>query len=194
MRTTVCAALAAMIRNSHVDSSQAGAGPTAIEGQANLQAVGQFSKNFLPILFNIFGESGGSGESDVIASAISAYASVTDPQTLSTFFKTIMKKLLKAINDAEADGKERHIMTDLSLALAPALEKDNLQLLYRCVRPQLNHPDATLQKKSYKVVLYCLGAGAEGEAGGPLRGDTEMLQDICVALAEGTQACQSGAR
>ena len=36
-------------------------------------------------------------------------------------------------------------MTDLALALAGSLAKENLVLLYRCIRPQLLHPDATLQ-------------------------------------------------
>ena len=201
LRTTICSSLTALIRNSRRDA--ASAGPSADEGQHNVAEIAKYDKNFLPILFNIFGETSGGGESDAVVGTIAAYASVADPHRLNTFFKTIMKKLLEAISGAEAsESRDRHVMTDLALALAAALSQENLSLLYRCVRPQLVHSDATLQKKSYKVVLHLLGTGGDAEAGDgagsaaavSFADDHAVLMDIGEALAASTQACQAAAR
>jgi ribosomal RNA-processing protein 12 len=202
LRTTVCSALTALIRNSRKDA--ASSGPAAAEGQQNLNEMAKFDKNFLPILFNIFGDTSGGGESDAVVGTIAAYASIADPHRLNTFFKTIMKKLLESISGAETgDSRDRHVMTDLALALAGSLSQENLGLLYRCVRPQLVHTDATLQKKSYKVVLFLLGGSSReenlgdeghGTTAAAFADDRTVLMDICEALASSTQSCQAAAR
>lgn len=205
LRTTVCTALTALIRNSSKDA--ASGGPAAEEGQQNLDEMSKYDKNFLPILFNVFGDTSGGGESDAVVGTIAAYATIADPRRLNTFFKTIMKKLLESISEADAgDSRDRHVMTDLALALAGSLSHENLGLLYRCVKPQLIHTDATLQKKSYKVVLYLLGgsnrdddATTADEDGietptAVFADDRTLLMDICEALASSTQSCQAAAR
>lgn len=200
LRTTVCSALSALIRNSTKDASSTGV--AAAEGQQNVAEMSKFDKNFLPILFNVFGDTSGGGESDAVVGTIAAFASIADPQRLNAFFKTIMKKLLESISSAEAgDSRDRHVMTDLALALAGSLSPENLGLLYRCVRPQLMHSDATLQKKSYKVVLFLLGGsnreddmGDEGDQQIAAADDRAVLMDICEALASSTQSCQAAAR
>ena len=79
---------------------------------------------------------------------------------MSKHFKTIVKRLLKAVEGgAEAKGEahtNHHTMTDLALAMSGSLDAENTSLLLRCVRPQLAHKDATLQKKSYKVMMHLL--------------------------------------
>ena len=202
LRTTVCSALTALIRNSTKDASSTKA--AAAEGQQNVAEISKFDKNFLPILFNVFGDTIGGGESDAVVGTIAAFASIADPQRLNAFFKTIMKKLLEAISGAEAgDSRDRHVMTDLALALAGSLSPENLGLLYRCVRPQLMHSDATLQKKSYKVVLFLLGGSNRDEdmddegdhtTAAAFADDRAVLMDICEALASSTQSCQAAAR
>jgi hypothetical protein len=91
--------------------------------------------------------------------------------------------------------------TGTALALAGSLSKENLVLLYRCIRPQLSHDDATLQKKSYKVALFLLGGVDEAnpysgtaQPGAGFASDRAVLMDMCEAFAEATSSCLAAAR
>jgi ribosomal RNA-processing protein 12 len=67
LRVNICVSLTALIRNSQRDAAAAAAGATAAEAQGNLVEVAKFAKNFLPLLFNVFGEATGGGESDAVS-------------------------------------------------------------------------------------------------------------------------------
>ena len=53
-----------------------------------------FAKNWMPLLFNAFAEAK-PGYRSHLAGAIAAYASIAKPSLMETFFKTIVKKLIK---------------------------------------------------------------------------------------------------
>lgn len=55
----------------------------------------------MPLLFNAFVAAHAGGRSH-LGRAISAYASIADAALLDTFFKTIIKKLIKVRADTEA--------------------------------------------------------------------------------------------
>ena len=74
----------------------------------NLAELSKFAPNFLPVLFNIFGEARGGGETDAILGVIAAFAVVADAKTLNGFFKSIMKKLLAAISSPGASDGDEH--------------------------------------------------------------------------------------
>lgn len=62
-------------------------------------AVVAYARNFLPILFNIFVAAPPEARSSV-AGAVSAFSAATDPATLGTFFRTVMKKYIKVREEA----------------------------------------------------------------------------------------------
>ena len=54
----------------------------------------EFAKNWMPLLFNAF-VAAPPGRRSHLRRAISAYATLTDPAMLETFFKTVVRKLIK---------------------------------------------------------------------------------------------------
>ena len=60
----------------------------------NAQALRDFARNWLPLLFNAFMVASGQ-ERPRYAAAIAAYSMLTDATVLSHFFREVVKKLLK---------------------------------------------------------------------------------------------------
>ena len=60
----------------------------------DLKILKGFAKNWLPLLFNAFVEAK-PGYRSHLAGAIAAYSSIADPSIMETFFKTVVKKLIK---------------------------------------------------------------------------------------------------
>lgn len=60
----------------------------------NLACLRVFAKNWMPLLFNAY-VAARPGRRAFLGRAISAYAVVMDPDLLDTFFKTVVKKLIK---------------------------------------------------------------------------------------------------
>ena len=88
-------------------------------------------------------------------------------------FKAVLRKLLEAAtkggeakggkdaaaaadmdtaDDADSAEATQRGLLELLLSMAPSLELEHVSMLWRAVRPQLQHPDPALQKKAYKVV------------------------------------------
>ena len=141
------------------------------EAAAALQTVGSFAKNFMPILFTTH-QAEPPEKQRPMQEAIGALASVAPAPLLADFFKAVMRKLLEAAAaqpDAAGDGgggggggssadEEQKALNDqrglleLLMALAPSLPPEHVAMLWRAVKPQLQHPDVAMQKKAYKVV------------------------------------------
>lgn len=62
----------------------------------DIAVLQRFAKNWMPLLFNAFVATP-AGQRSHIGRCISAYSSVSDTALLETFFKTIVKKLIKVI-------------------------------------------------------------------------------------------------
>ncbi len=98
LRPVCCAALLAALSSlsaaadadDDMDGGAAGgAGPGGLDkeaGRAGLAAVAGFAKNFLPLLFNACA-SAPAAQRPALLDAIRAYARVTDPARLGTFFQ-----------------------------------------------------------------------------------------------------------
>ena len=54
-----------------------------------------------------------------------------------------------------AEATQRGLL-ELLLSMAPSLQAEHVTMLWRAVRPQLQHPDPSLQKKAYKVLARLL--------------------------------------
>mmetsp|Transcript_17936 Transcript_17936/g.69484 ORF Transcript_17936/g.69484 Transcript_17936/m.69484 type:complete len:1045 (-) Transcript_17936:34-3168(-) len=146
------------------------------EAYASLKAVAAFSKNFLPILFNIFKTQCHSNPNKntvrnkaVLLNTIEAFVLISPPDISNTFFKEVMTKLLaassaeeqaeSAMSDDTEDAalavqrKQKQVLTDLAVVFIRRLSDANIEFLYKVIKPQISSSkDATLQKKSYKVL------------------------------------------
>lgn len=142
------------------------------EAAAALQTVGSFAKNFMPILFTTH-QAEPPEKQRPLQEAIGALASVAPAPLLADFFKAVMRKLLEAAaaqpeavggdgggggaGGSSADEEQKALndqrgLLELLMALAPSLPPEHVAMLWRAVKPQLQHPDVAMQKKAYKVV------------------------------------------
>eukprot|EP01133_Synstelium_polycarpum_P004379 gene4379-5123_t len=184
LRTVLCVALTTLI-NRLTESRDAKALTFTLRKRhitmpadkaiAAITAVAPYSRNFLPILFNIFPTST-QEQRGAILEAIEAYVSISDAATLNALFKTLVAKLLEALAAEGIDKKKpstkddeampavakevvekqktkKYYLTDLTLGFVRHLDEENLQVLYKVIKPQLRCSDPGLQKRSFKVLV-----------------------------------------
>ncbi|KAG0554229.1 hypothetical protein KC19_12G074700 [Ceratodon purpureus] len=169
---------------------------------ANLNAISGYSRNFLPLLFNLFVVSPAEKRGD-LQLTIAAIASISDKQTVQSFFVGIMNKLLKATVEAstpaESDAMEvdppkgeesptalRCVFMDLALSLVNGLDDEALGVLFSTARPALKDKDAAVQKKAYKVLASICEANTNFVAG--------KVQDFLEMLVTSLSSVHSSAR
>lgn len=131
----------------------------------NLDAISGYSKNFLPVLFNLYISLPPDKRGDIHAT-IRSFSLVTDKKVLGTFFRSVMKKLVKAAagetNGDEAISTEggstvaerRCTFMELALALAGGLDEGTIPVLYKACKPALMESEVRVQKKGYKLLAY----------------------------------------
>eukprot|EP00164_Ancoracysta_twista_P005519 GFYU01007569.1.p1 GENE.GFYU01007569.1~~GFYU01007569.1.p1 ORF type:complete len:1236 (-),score=497.10 GFYU01007569.1:78-3731(-) len=133
--------------------------PLTPEGaNKNLEVLGKFAQNYLPILFNLQSEIDPSKAQPLI-DCIAAYASIAPAQTVNSLFKTVVRKMLdlQTNTDAMTDGDDPEAelvqLTSLALGLVNTLDDESVALLYRVVKPNCENSATALQKKSYKIMV-----------------------------------------
>uniref|UniRef100_A0A3Q2Q955 Ribosomal RNA processing 12 homolog n=1 Tax=Fundulus heteroclitus TaxID=8078 RepID=A0A3Q2Q955_FUNHE len=121
LRLTVCQALRTLINKS-----------CSTEERAEL---GRFSKNFLPILFNVYSQQPAEGESGTyrmaVLDTIKVYLTVTDVQLA---------------------------VMDLVVAMAPFVDESTMAKTFELIRPYLEAKEPGMQKKAYRVLEEMCGA------------------------------------
>ena len=163
---------------------------------AQLAAVAKFSRNFLPILFNLFVAAPADRRGE-LASTVGAFAQIMDANALGGFFRTVMKKLVKVTSDAEdapdkltegGDTKSQRRCTfmDLSLAMVPGLDLAARDLVFKAARPACTEKDAAVQKRAYKLLSALMKPKREGD------GDTNSWLASNREIAEETLVAGSG--
>ena len=163
---------------------------------ANLNTISGYSRNFLPLLFNLFVVSPAEKRGD-LQLTVAAIASISDKQTVQSFFVAIMKKLLQATVEvastpAESDAMEidppkaeesptalRCVFMDLALSLVNGLDDEALGVLFSTARPGLQDKDAAVQKKAYKVLASICEANMNFVAGKV----EEFLETLVTSLS-----------
>ncbi|KAJ7533387.1 hypothetical protein O6H91_13G046200 [Diphasiastrum complanatum] len=177
---------------------------TAEAASVNLSAIAVFSRNFLPLLFNLFNTASREKRGDLQAT-IEAFASISDKATVKNFFVAIMQKLLKATKGAteasegfashmqvegasvlEEPTLQRCVFMDLALSLIQGLDDEALGMLYSAAKPGLQDTNGTVQKKAYKVLASIC---KEHEKFLQRRSD-EILETLLTVLA----SCQTSAK
>uniref|UniRef100_A0A672G431 Uncharacterized protein n=1 Tax=Salarias fasciatus TaxID=181472 RepID=A0A672G431_SALFA len=141
LRMTVCQALRTIINKS-------------CSTEEEKAEVGRFSKNFLPILFNVYSQQPAAGESATyrmaVLDTIKVYLTVTDMQMTCTFLQKAMDRL----NSTESTEFTRLSVMDLVIAMAPFVDESTMTKTFELIKPYF-------EKKAYRVLEEMCGAERE---------------------------------
>uniref|UniRef100_A0A8C9TUT4 Ribosomal RNA processing 12 homolog n=1 Tax=Scleropages formosus TaxID=113540 RepID=A0A8C9TUT4_SCLFO len=147
LRPTVCQALRTLISKSCDTEERA--------------EVSRFSKNFLPILFNVYSQQPASGKNEPsrmpVLDTIKVYLSITDQQMVCS----LLQKAAEKVCDPESTEYTRLSVMDLIVAMAPCVDEASMSKTYELIRPHLESKQAGLQKKAYRVLEEMCGGGSE---------------------------------
>ncbi|KAB0399966.1 hypothetical protein E2I00_007396 [Balaenoptera physalus] len=177
LRVTVCQALRTLITK-----GWSSPGPfvqtLVLPPEADRAEVSRFAKNFLPILFNLYGQPVAAGDTPAprraVLETIKTYLTITEPQLVNGFLEKASEKVL---DPASSDFTSRHEDTDstcpspastklllgllslsrlsvldLVVALAPHADEAAISKLYSTIRPYLESKAHGVQKKAYRVL------------------------------------------
>ncbi|XP_061914095.1 RRP12-like protein [Entelurus aequoreus] len=166
LRLTVCQALRTIINKScNTEDEKA--------------EMCRFSKNFLPILFNVYSLQPANGESGAyrmaVLDTIKVYLTVTDPQMVSTF----LEKAIERLTSAETTEFTRLSMMDLVVAMTPFLNQLTMTKTFQLIRPHLETKEPMMQKKAYRV-LEEMCAGERDECRAFVVGNLETLKAVLL--------------
>eukprot|EP00958_Prasinococcus_capsulatus_P010793 scaffold1057_cov459-Prasinococcus_capsulatus_cf.AAC.2 len=159
----------------------------------DIAAIAKFSKNFLPVLFNVY-VAAGSTQRNEIPPAIRAFSLIADKDTLHTFFLTVLKRLLEAIAEAPTVGdgmqedsyEKQATYMELALAMVEGLDVSAVAKLNRAVKPMLISSDARVQKKAYKLMHRLLAHDSEE--------CLRSINDSLDSLRDGLGVCAPAAK
>ncbi|XP_071336805.1 RRP12-like protein [Trachinotus anak] len=119
--------------------------------------VGRFSKNFLPILFNVYGQQPSAGESGTyrmaVLDTIKVYLTVTETQMVCTF----LQKATDRLSSTDTNEFTRLSMMDLVVAMAPFVDEVTMTKTFELIRPYLETKEPGMQKKAYRVLEEMCG-------------------------------------
>uniref|UniRef100_A0A452E9Z5 Ribosomal RNA processing 12 homolog n=1 Tax=Capra hircus TaxID=9925 RepID=A0A452E9Z5_CAPHI len=140
LRVTVCQALRTLITK-------------GCEAEADRAEVSRFAKNFLPILFNLYGQPAAAGDTPAprraVLETIKTYLTITEPQLVNGFLEKASEKVL---DPSSSDFTSRLSVLDLVVALAPHADEAAISKLYSTIRPYLESKAHGIQKKAYRVL------------------------------------------
>ena len=118
------------------------------QAQENLKSLSSFSKNYLPILFNIYCTSKEEDLSElnklnnqdrsIIYSTIHSFIIISDKPVIDSFFSSLLKKNLEIKSSDKADVTNKAFLTELSQAFVDSIDKNQLDFLFKVVKPQLS--------------------------------------------------------
>ncbi|KAF6205471.1 hypothetical protein GE061_019644 [Apolygus lucorum] len=121
--------------------------------------LARFSKNFLPILFNIFTTQVTRSDEEGVRLAsletIKVYLKLAQPDLCEDLFQRALSKF----NSEEADRFMKECSLDLLRALTPFQSLANIQQLYNLIVSHINQ--SLMQKKYYKLLQEILTAESE---------------------------------
>ncbi|KAF3708264.1 RRP12-like protein [Channa argus] len=123
--------------------------------------IGRFSKNFLPILFNVYSQQPAAGESGTyrmaVLDTIKVYLTVTEKQMICTF----LQKATDRLNSTDTTEFTRLAMMDLVVAMAPFVDEVTMTETLQLIRPYLENNEPGMQKKAYRVLEEMCGGESD---------------------------------
>jgi len=143
LRQTVLLALRTLISKTNVEQE--------------LKCVGTFSKNFMPILFNLYTDENNESEalSLGILETIKVFIAITDGQLISVFIKSLLGKL------EENASKNRHKLMDLAVSMTKHAEGEHLRSIYKLAIDHVSADNKNIQKKAYRILEELLYSNSE---------------------------------
>ncbi|XP_016132391.1 RRP12-like protein [Sinocyclocheilus grahami] len=152
LRLCICQALRTLINKSCETE----------EEKAELQ---RFSKNFLPILFNVYSQQPKPGEMAsarmAVLDTIRVYLSITEQAMVCTF----LQKASERLNSADNSEFTRLAVIDLIVAMAPFADEASMTQTFSLIKPFVESKDSRIQKKAYRVLEeICGGESASCKA------------------------------
>jgi len=111
--------------------------------------VKRFSKNYLPILFNLYTSEADIGSSPLaVLETIRTFVALADADVIQTFVDKLFPKL-------EEDGTavDRRIkLLDITVAMTPHMNEDSIAKTFALVEKYLKLTDKGIQKKCYRIL------------------------------------------
>ncbi|XP_076021629.1 RRP12-like protein [Genypterus blacodes] len=166
LRLTICQALRTIICKSC----------TTAEDKAE---IGRFSKNFLPILFNVYSQQPTAAESATyrmaVLDTVKVYLTVTETQMIGIY----LQKATERLSSTESSEFTRLSMMDLVVAMAPFVDEDTMSKTFELVRPYLETKEQGMQKKAYRVLEEMCG-GERDECRSFVMANLETLKVVLL--------------
>lgn len=123
-----------------------------------LKCIGNFSKNYLPILFNLYTseDKDCAALSLPILETIKVFLVITDTTLISTF----LKRLLEKLKTETVTNKQLQLM-DLAVCMVRYSSEDLTENLYKIALDHIKDQDKGKQKKSYRILEELLDSNSE---------------------------------
>jgi ribosomal RNA-processing protein 12 len=150
--------------------------------------VARFSKNYLPILFNLYTseeeEEEEEGVRQAVLQCVEAYISITDPSLVTTLSSSALTNL--SLPNLTPGKKYR--LLDLVAVMATALPLSPLQDLLDSVSPLLDSVDARVQKKCYRVLERVLTSERQPQKTFVRENLLQLMSLLCGSLSTSSPA------
>ncbi|XP_073689985.1 RRP12-like protein [Garra rufa] len=144
LRLCICQALRTLINKS-------------CETEEEKEELKRFSKNFLPIMFNVYSQEPKSGEMVsarmAVLDTIRVYLSITEQTMACTF----LQKASERLDSADNSEFTRLAVIDLIIAMAPFADEETLTQTFNLIKPFVEGKDSSIQKKAYRVLEEICG-------------------------------------
>lgn len=123
-----------------------------LENDENRMELARFSKNYLPILFNLYStETKDKNEERVrlvVYETCKAFLQITEKELCKTYFEKAIDKLMSS----DASDFMQQCMIDICRAILQYVGVPEIQKIYEYCKPLLKDSNHTTQKKSYSVL------------------------------------------
>merc|ERR1711962_126480 len=125
--------------------------------ESELKCIGTFSKNFMPILFNLYTDENNKSEtlSLTLLETIKVFIAITEGQLISVFITSLLGKL------EEKTPKSQHKLMDLAISMTKHAEGEQLKSIYKLAVDHVNADNKNIQKKSYRILEELLYSNSE---------------------------------
>ncbi|KAM2313831.1 hypothetical protein ACFX1S_026933 [Malus domestica] len=133
--------------------------PEVTEG--NMSVLKSSARKLLPVLSGVFLNTT-KDDAGCLQSTIGEFASISDKEVVSRYFRSTLVKLLKVTEEARKAESSRDSNTtraqlfDLAVSLLPGLDEKEVDVLFSAIKTALQDNEGLIQKKAYKVLSFVL--------------------------------------
>ncbi|EPZ35543.1 NUC173-domain-containing protein [Rozella allomycis CSF55] len=131
----------------------------------------KFSKNFLPLLFNI----AMTENNQTLLECIKHYLSICENELINQYLKIMVKKVVSVENE-----KEQGMIMDLILTIVPFCDQEGSTILYKVAMNFINKNESfdLIKKKSYRILIGLIDNVSSGAKKFRMNLFLEMAQNL----------------